>query len=250
MRRAVEAGLGAAGVLCGLSAMICVAGPGCSSKSNASGDDAALSNDSSTTFDDGAADGVVADTTVGQDVTTAMDSGVPLDSASGDSATSHDSSVSPEGSPVVDAGADAVCDGAIPTLPDLTTGHWVICNATDTAGRIWTGILTISTETLTCSGADLTGSFDWSSTNIGNYSGTTLAQGTYVASTQLITLDEYQVEAGSVLTATDTMTYDPNTGTLVNGGWTCSCHNGSWSVAVRQPADAGAVCNASDAATD
>jgi hypothetical protein len=137
-----------------------------------------------------------------------------------------------------DASVDASCD-APPPVPDLTSGVWLICNAVDVNGRIWTGILTIASETPACDGATLAGSFSWVSTNKGMVQGTTVAQGSYVAASHKITLTESQ-PTGSVVSGTDVMTYDPGTDRLVNGSWTPV--DGMWSAASRVAQDAGASC--------
>jgi hypothetical protein len=70
------------------------------------------------------------------------------------------------------------------------------------------------------------------------------ASGTYEASTNKITLDEYQITSGTVGTGTDFMTYDPGADRLTNGGWTCGtgCPTGMWNAATRVSRDAGTSC--------
>jgi hypothetical protein len=196
-------------------------------------------------------DAALRDQAAGFDVATGADTSASLDTGgSSDTSASVDStSPADTGSPA-DAASEIACDGALPQLPDLTRGQWLICNALDTGGRIWEGVLTITSETPTCDGAALSGTFAWVTTNLGTDQGNTLCQGSYVAATRTITLNEYQVEAGSVTTATDTMTYDPASDQLVNGSWTCGCNAGQWSVAVREDRDAGGVCQAADAAAE
>ena len=139
------------------------------------------------------------------------------------------------------AGGGIACSGSLPNLPDFTRGSWLICNALDTAGKIWTGTLTFATETPTCDGAALTGTFHWITTNIAPYEGTTNAVGTYKFPTQLVTLDE-MMPTGSVTSGTDYMTYDPANDRFVNGSWTCSCPAGTWASASRQTTSAPATC--------
>ena len=145
-----------------------------------------------------------------------------------------------EGGGSVDAVAESSCDASA-TVPDFTRGAWLICDALDVAGKIWTGTLTITSETPTCDGASIVGSFSWLTTNLATYQGTTVAHGSYVAATQKITLDESQ-PTGNVASATDVMTYDPGTDRLVNGSWTGGGPAGMWSSAARVPQDAGNGC--------
>jgi hypothetical protein len=79
---------------------------------------------------------------------------------------------------------------------------------------------------------------------MGSLEGETLCRGSYVSATQRITLDEYQVVSGSVGIATDVMTYDPATGDLVTGSWTCAdgCPTGMWSTATPVAPNAGMSC--------
>jgi hypothetical protein len=130
------------------------------------------------------------------------------------------------------------------TVPDFTNRTWLICNALVTNGRIWTGTLAITSATATCEGATLAGSFHWVSSNMGSLEGETLCRGSYISATQRITLDEYQVVSGSVGTGTDVMTYDPATGDLVTGSWTCGdgCPTGMWSTATPVAPNAGMSC--------
>jgi hypothetical protein len=71
------------------------------------------------------------------------------------------------------------------------------------------------------------------------FQGTTVATGSYVAASHLITLTESQ-PTGSVISGTDVMTYDPGTDRLVNGSWTPV--DGMWSAATRVAQDAGPSC--------
>ncbi len=170
----------------------------------------------------------------GQSDSTVTETGSPAT----DGSTATADAVAPADGSLADGGADATCD-ALPTVPDLTTGAWLICNALDVNGRIWTGTLTITSETPVCSGATLAGSFHWVSTNLGAIDGTTVAQGSYDAASAKITLTESQ-PTGSVISGTDVMTYDPGTDRLVNGSWTPV--DGSWSAATRVSVDAGTSC--------
>jgi hypothetical protein len=128
--------------------------------------------------------------------------------------------------------ADAGCD-RLATDPDFTRGYWLICNATDsTPGRIWTGTLTFISEVPTCQGATLTGSYHWTS-NAGN-EGTTVASGSYDAATRMFTIAETS-PSGSVISATDLMTYDPQTDQMIDGSWEPT--DGMWSTAIRVVSD-------------
>jgi hypothetical protein len=170
-----------------------------------------------------------------------IDGAAILDGAGGSSDAGSDATTAGEGGGAeASASLDsAVCDAA-PTSPDLTSGAWLICNATDDVpGRIWTGILTFATETPTCTGATLSGTFHWVSNEGAN--GMTDCNGTYDAATNSISLNEYSVSGGSgVTTGTDLMTYDPSTDQLVNGSW--EPESGMWAVATRVDQDAGPVC--------
>ena len=73
-----------------------------------------------------------------------------------------------EGGGSVDAVAESSCDASA-TVPDFTRGAWLICDALDVAGKIWTGTLTITSETPTCDGASIVGSFSWLTTNLATY---------------------------------------------------------------------------------
>jgi hypothetical protein len=133
------------------------------------------------------------------------------------------------------------CEAPVTKLPDLT-GKWLICNALDTNGRIWTAVLTLENETRTCEGATVAGNFHWVTTNLGAAAGDTLCTGTYDAATKKLTLDEYKVTGGPVATGIDTMFYDAGSDTMTNGGWTCSCAPGMWNAATRLATDANATC--------
>jgi hypothetical protein len=133
------------------------------------------------------------------------------------------------------------CEAPVTKLPDLT-GKWLICNALDTNGRIWTGVLTLESETRTCEGATVAGNFHWVTTNLGAATGDTLCAGTYDAVTKKLTLDEYKVTGGTVATGIDTMFYDAGSDTMTNGGWTCSCAPGMWNAATRLATNANATC--------
>jgi|SRR5580658_1619504 hypothetical protein len=172
----------------------------------------------------------------------ALDGGTPEpDSSMGDGGAEVDSG---DGGALIDREApldapeESNCDAG--TLPDLTQGEWLICNAVATNGVVWTGTLSITSETPTCTGASLGGGFSWIGSN--GVTGTTVAQGSYVAATQQITLSESQA-TGGVVSATDYMTYDPATDQLVNGSWTCSCPTATWSTATRVATDGGATCS-------
>jgi hypothetical protein len=183
----------------------------------------------------------VADAGSSDDASTSGDAETPTE-AGVDGSVAMDGSSADAGS-LLDAAADSNCD-VTTTAPDFTQGSWLICDALTTNGRIWNGTLTITSETPTCGGATITGAFHWVSTNMGAMEGDTLCQGSYVAGTQQITLDEYQVTGGTVGAASDFMKYDPGSDQLVNGGWTCGagCPTGMWSAAPREARDAGAAC--------
>ncbi len=136
----------------------------------------------------------------------------------------------------------AACEAPISRLPNLTSGRWLICGATDTNGRIWTGVLTLDRETPTCDGSELAGNFHWLSTNLGTTQGDTLCKGSYNAVTQHITLNEYQVTGGAVVTGVDRMVYDAASDELTTGAWTCGCAPGMWSAATRIAAEGNTTC--------
>ncbi len=136
----------------------------------------------------------------------------------------------------------AGCDAPVSKLPDLTTGSWLICNGVATNARIWTGVLTLGSETPTCDGAKLTGKFHWSTSNLGASAGDTLCEGTYDAATHQLTLHEYEVTGGNVVTATDTMLYDAASDTMITGAWTCGCSPGAWDQATRIASDGDVTC--------
>lgn len=129
----------------------------------------------------------------------------------------------------------APCEGPAPSAPDLTTGVWLVCGALASNDRIWDGAFTFDEPTPTCTGAKLTGKVHWVTSNLGASDGTTVFAGSYDASTGRITLDEYEVVGGNVVTATDTMSYDADSDTFVDGGWTCSCSPGTWTTATHEP---------------
>ncbi|HVY32592.1 MAG TPA: hypothetical protein VHB79_38915 [Polyangiaceae bacterium] len=129
-------------------------------------------------------------------------------------------------------GATSVCEAAPAALAATLEGHWLICGALASNGRIWNGLLTFDT----CSGAALTGSFHWLTTNSGTSEGNTLFNGSYDAESGTITLEEYEVTGGNVVTATDTFKYDADSDTLTDGAWTCGCSPGTWTSATRVPA--------------
>jgi len=130
----------------------------------------------------------------------------------------------------------APCDAPVPLVPPLTGSTWLICGATAENGRVWDAALTFDEAASTCSGASLSGAIHWLTTNNGVSDGKTLVSGNYDATTKIVTLEEYEVTAGNVVTSTDTMRYDAETDTLVDGAWTCSCSPGSWTVATRAAA--------------
>lgn len=125
----------------------------------------------------------------------------------------------------------AGCEPAPSTLAGQLQGHWLICGALATNARIWNALLTFDSNA--CTGPELSGTFHWLTTNSGTSEGNTLFTGSHDAETGLISLDEYEVTGGNVVTATDTFTYDPDTDTLTNGAWTCSCSPGTWTSATR-----------------
>jgi hypothetical protein len=202
-----------------------------------SGDSSNGTPDSGSPVDTGA-DAAATDGAPAADATVVTDGGTDSQSVTETGTSDASVDAGTDGTGPSDASADATCD-ALPTVPDLTRGVWLICNALDVNGKIWTGILTISSETPTCDGATLAGSFSWVTTNKGMFQGTTVAQGSYAAASHLITLTESQ-PTGSVVSGTDVMTYDPGTDRLVNGSWTPD--DGMWSAASRVAQDAGASC--------
>ena len=138
---------------------------------------------------------------------------------------------------VPDAPGAAGCGSS--TLPDLTTGEWHICNAVAGA-KTWIGVLLIASETPTCEGATLSGSFHWKTTT-GSNDGVTSAKGKYDSATRQIVLAEADPTNPTVVDATDTMTYDPKTDQLVNGSWVGGTP-GKWSAAPRAAAGSLFTC--------
>lgn len=124
----------------------------------------------------------------------------------------------------------AACQSALP-LADNLHGHWLICGAVATNARIWHGLL--SFDAPSCTSTELTGTFHWLTTNAGVSEGNTVFKGAYDPETGTITLDEYEITGGNVVQGTDTFKYDPQTDTLTDGAWTCSCSPGTWTTATR-----------------
>jgi hypothetical protein len=128
--------------------------------------------------------------------------------------------------------AGASCDSAA-ELGQQLQGNWLICGAVATNGRIWNGLIAFDTPASACAGPVLSASLHWLTTNAGISEGNTAFHGSYDAQSGVVTLEEYEVTGGDVVQATDTFKYDPDTDTLVDGAWTCSCSPGSWRVATR-----------------
>ncbi|HXJ21189.1 MAG TPA: LamG-like jellyroll fold domain-containing protein [Polyangia bacterium] len=138
------------------------------------------------------------------------------------------------------AGCPAGCGAPLPTVPNLTSGAFLICDA-DAGPLVWTGLMTFTAAVPTCTGAAVTGTFNWADRT--TYSGETTFTGTYDATTGAISVDEVQVLSGNVGTGHDFMTYSSATDTLINGGWTCSdCYQGTWATATHVSNPATATC--------
>jgi len=126
----------------------------------------------------------------------------------------------------------ASCDSA-GELGQQLQGNWLICGAVATNDRIWNGLIAFEPLAQPCAGAALSGSVHWRTTNAGISDGNTAFKGSYDPQSGVVTLEEYEVTGGDVVQATDTFKYDPETDTLVDGAWTCSCSSGSWKLATR-----------------
>jgi hypothetical protein len=138
------------------------------------------------------------------------------------------------------ASCPAGCGAPMPTVPNFTSGAFLICNA-DAGPLVWHGLMTFTSAVPTCSGAAVSGTFNWADQTI--YSGQTAFTGTWDATTGAISVDETSVLSGNVGTGHDFMTYSSSTDTLVNGGWTCTnCYQGTWSTATHVSNPATATC--------
>jgi hypothetical protein len=109
------------------------------------------------------------------------------------------------------------------------SGYWVYVHATDSVGEVWDGTnLTFTSLTRTCSGATLTATMNWASTD-GTYAATELYTGTYDSDTRTVTWNGQSITNphGNVVLDDDTATYDPATDQLLGGSWTGG-HPGSF----------------------
>src|SRR5262249_43926946 len=115
----------------------------------------------------------------------------------------------------------------------------LICDALDTVNRNWTALMTFTSVVPDCHGALVSGTFHWVVKATGQ-EGNTKFDGRYTADTGSIDVEESE-PSGGVVSSHDTMRYDAETDTLVDGAWTCSCPAGSWAKAHRVR-DAGLAC--------